>query len=116
MSAFFATIQTSFRRQLTYRAANLSGLAINLMFGFFRASVPSPLLLGAEITHREGSTVVYSFERQKASASKLINKLSENYRITDLEVRDQPIEDTIREIYENHLLYNHPYDKKNPSP
>jgi ABC-2 type transport system permease protein len=39
MKAFFATIQISFRRQLTYRAANLSGLFTNLMFGFFRAAV-----------------------------------------------------------------------------
>jgi len=39
MNAFFATIHTSFRRQLTYRAANLSGLFTNLMFGFFRAAV-----------------------------------------------------------------------------
>ena len=39
MSAFLATIRTSFRRQLTYRAANLSGLLTNLMFGFFRAAV-----------------------------------------------------------------------------
>jgi len=39
MKAFLATIRISFRRQLTYRAANLSGLATNLMFGFFRASV-----------------------------------------------------------------------------
>ena len=39
MKAFLATIRTSFRRQLTYRAANLSGLATNLMFGFFRAAV-----------------------------------------------------------------------------
>lgn len=39
MNAFLATVRISFRRQLTYRAANLSGLATNLMFGFFRASV-----------------------------------------------------------------------------
>jgi ABC-2 type transport system permease protein len=39
MNAFYATIRTSFRRQLTYRAANLAGLATNLMFGFFRAAV-----------------------------------------------------------------------------
>lgn len=39
MNAFLATIKTSFRRQLTYRAANLSGLFTNLMFGFFRAAV-----------------------------------------------------------------------------
>lgn len=39
MNALLATIRTSFKRQLTYRAANLSGLATNLMFGFFRAAV-----------------------------------------------------------------------------
>jgi len=39
MNSFKATVRTSFRRQLTYRAANLSGLATNLMFGFFRAAV-----------------------------------------------------------------------------
>jgi ABC-2 type transport system permease protein len=39
MNAFLAIIKTSFRRQLTYRAANLSGLFTNLMFGFFRAAV-----------------------------------------------------------------------------
>ncbi len=39
MNAFLATIKVSFRRQLTYRAANLSGLFTNLMFGFFRAAV-----------------------------------------------------------------------------
>ena len=39
MNAFLATIRISFQRQLTYRAANLSGLATNLMFGFFRAAV-----------------------------------------------------------------------------
>ena len=39
MTVLFTTIRTSFRRQLTYRAANLSGLVTNLFFGFFRASV-----------------------------------------------------------------------------
>jgi len=39
MKPFLATIKISFRRQLTYRAANLSGLVTNLMFAFFRASV-----------------------------------------------------------------------------
>lgn len=39
MKPFLATIKISFRRQLTYRAANLSGLITNLMFAFFRASV-----------------------------------------------------------------------------
>lgn len=39
MNTFFAILRTSFRRQLAYRAANLSGLATNLMFGIFRAWV-----------------------------------------------------------------------------
>jgi ABC-2 type transport system permease protein len=46
MKALLATIRTSFRRQLTYRAANLSGLATNLMFGFFRAAVLIALYKG----------------------------------------------------------------------
>ena len=39
MNAFLAIVRISFRRQLTYRAANLSGLVTNLFFGFFRAAV-----------------------------------------------------------------------------
>ena len=38
-----------------------------------------------------------------------------DYRISDLEVQDQPIEDTIRQIYEGQLLYNHFYDKEDPA-
>jgi ABC-2 type transport system permease protein len=55
MKAFFATIRISFRRQLTYRAANLSGLATNLMFGFFRASVL--IVLYNEQTSVNGLTI-----------------------------------------------------------
>ena len=55
MKAFFATIRISFRRQLTYRAANLSGLATNLMFGFFRASVL--IALYAQQTSVNGLTI-----------------------------------------------------------
>ena len=39
MNAFLSIVRISFRRQLTYRAANLSGMATNLFFGFFRAAV-----------------------------------------------------------------------------
>jgi ABC-type uncharacterized transport system ATPase subunit len=69
----------------------------------------------AEILGRDGNKVIYSFERKRVSASKLINRLSAQYRIRDLEVQDQPIEDTIRRIYEEQLLYNHPYGKENSS-
>lgn len=46
MQSFLATIRISFRRQLTYRAANISGLLTNLMFGFFRAAVLTALYGG----------------------------------------------------------------------
>jgi len=79
----------------------------------FAEHYPDPLLEGAAIIHREGLKVTYTFNRSDVSASKLINLLSEEYRIRDLEVRDQPIEDTIREIYENQLLYNQTNEPEN---
>ena len=81
----------------------------------FAEDYPNPVLEGAVLTHQNGNKVVYSFERKAISASQLINRLSTQYRIKDLEVRDQPIEDTIRMIYEDQLLYNHSYDEENPS-
>ncbi len=39
MHLFYALIKLSFRRQLTYRTANLAGLATNFFFGLLRASV-----------------------------------------------------------------------------
>jgi len=72
----------------------------------FTEFYPQPLLANAAIIQRNGNKVVYSFEREVVSASNLINELSDHYRIKDLEVRDQPIEDTIRRIYEDRLLYN----------
>jgi ABC-2 type transport system ATP-binding protein len=81
----------------------------------FAEFYPNPALDDAEILGRDGNKVIYSFERKRVSASKLINRLSAQYRIRDLEVQDQPIEDTIRRIYEEQLLYNHPYGKENSS-
>lgn len=81
----------------------------------FAEFYPNPHLDDASIIQQVGNKVVYSFERNTISASKLINQLSEKYRIRDLEVRDQPIEDTIRRIYEEQLLYNHPNGKENSS-
>lgn len=71
----------------------------------FAEFYPQPKLNKADIIQRTGNNVVYSFTRQQVSASELINHLSQKYRIRDLEVSDQPIEDTIREIYEDKLLY-----------
>jgi len=72
----------------------------------FAEYYPEPILIGASIIQREGLNVIYSFYREDISASNLIHQLSEKYRISDLEVRDQPIEDVIRKIYEEQLLYN----------
>jgi ABC-2 type transport system ATP-binding protein len=74
----------------------------------FAIFYPDPALEDAAIIKRDGNQVLYSFERDRVSASQLISRLSSVYRISDLEVRDQPIEDTIREIYEGELLYNQP--------
>lgn len=81
----------------------------------FAEQYPTPNLSNAEIINKNGNKVTYSFMRQSVTASKLIHDLSEKYRIIDLEVHDQPIEDTIREIYEKQLLYNNNDGKKNPS-
>lgn len=81
----------------------------------FAEFYPDVRLQDAEVVKKDGNQVVFSFERKSISASKLINRLSAEYRIADLEVQNQPIEDTIRQIYEGQLLYNHPYDKEDPA-
>ena len=59
---------------------------------------------GAEIVRQEGNRITFQFTNQDISASKLINQLSAQYRIGDLEVREPDIETTIRRIYEGRLL------------
>lgn len=59
---------------------------------------------GAEITAHDGRWVTYSFERGLITASELIGRLSNRYRLRDLEVREPAIETTIRRIYEERLL------------
>ncbi len=81
----------------------------------FAEHYPDIHLQDADVVKIDGNQVVFSFERKAISASKLINRLSANYRISDLEVQNQPIEDTIRQIYEGQLLYNHPYDTEDPA-
>lgn len=72
----------------------------------FSVPYPDPQVEGAELTSSEGLHAVYHFEREQASASDLIIRLSTRYRIQDLRVREPDIEDTIRRIYEQRLLYN----------
>jgi len=59
---------------------------------------------GAEIVRQEGNRITFQFTNQDISASKLLNQLSAQYRIRDLEVREPDIETTIRRIYEGLLL------------
>ena len=59
---------------------------------------------GAHVTEHVGTRVTYHFERGAVTASELIGRLSNRFRIRDLEVREPDIEDTIRRIYEEQLL------------
>lgn len=53
---------------------------------------------------RTDGQVIYTFERGQATASELISRLSQRFRIRDLSVREPEIEETIRRIYEEKLL------------
>jgi ABC-2 type transport system ATP-binding protein len=86
--------------------------ALNERFGGKRTLVvefsedyPNAAVEGAEISSRDRYRVSYQFERDVASASDLIMRLSARYRIRDLEVREPEIEDTVRRIYEERLLH-----------
>ncbi len=70
----------------------------------FAEEYPDVSVEGAEIGMRAGSRVTYLFERGQLTASELIGRLSDRYRILDLEVREPDIEATIRRIYEERLL------------
>ncbi|MBX3011069.1 MAG: ATP-binding cassette domain-containing protein [Caldilineaceae bacterium] len=59
---------------------------------------------GAEVTTHQNQRVTYQFARQELTASELIGRLSQRYRIRDLSVREPEIEATIRRIYEERLL------------
>jgi ABC-2 type transport system ATP-binding protein len=59
---------------------------------------------GATVVARDGLRATYAFERERGSASELIERLSQRYRIRDLSVREPEIEATIRRIYEERLL------------
>lgn len=59
---------------------------------------------GAKVTAQDGTRVTFEFERSQVTASELINRLSQVYRIQDLEVREPDIETTVRRIYEEKLL------------
>ena len=60
----------------------------------------------AVVIEQDGLRATYQFERNAITASALIGRLSAQYRIRDLSVREPDIEATIRRIYEERLLEN----------
>jgi len=61
-------------------------------------------IAGAEIRSTEGLRATYQLDRAALSASELIRRLTERFRIVDLSVREPDIEATVRRIYEERLL------------
>ncbi len=59
---------------------------------------------GATVIEHHDSRATYQFEREAISASELIGRISNRYRVQDLAVREPDIEATIRRIYEERLL------------
>ena len=70
----------------------------------FAEFYPEPQVDGAQIMDQNDRRVRYAFERDVATASELIGRLSQRYRIQDLQVLEPELEETIRRIYENKLL------------
>ena len=74
----------------------------------FTEHYPQILVEGATLLSRNGMQATFQFDRQSITASELIGRLSQQYRIRDLQVLEPDIEETVRNIYEQRLLYeNH---------
>ncbi|MCP4541274.1 MAG: ATP-binding cassette domain-containing protein [Chloroflexi bacterium] len=73
---------------------------------YFAQEHESVAVDGAQIVERDGTRVTYQFQRGDITASELIGRLSDNYRIRDLQVREPEVEETVRRIYEERLLEN----------
>ena len=67
-------------------------------------SYPTLSIEGAELVEYEGVRATFQFDRGSVSASELIGRISAQYRIQDLSVREPEIESTIRRIYQERLL------------
>jgi len=70
----------------------------------FGEEYPEIRVSDARVVERDGLRVTFQFERGTITASELIGRISSQYRILDLEVREPDIEDTVRHIYEDRLL------------
>ena len=65
----------------------------------------APRLPGLSEPRREGAQVFYSFDPKTHSAAQILAMLNEEQTILDVEVRRAGLEDTIRRIYEQQLLF-----------
>lgn len=70
----------------------------------FAETYAEAAVAGAELLAFDGARATYQFRRQELSASELIGRVSQQYHIRDLSVREPDIETTIRRIYEERLL------------
>lgn len=73
---------------------------------YFAQEYESVAVDGAQVVERDKTRATYQFERGTITASELIGRLSANYRIRDLQVREPEIAETVRRIYEERLLEN----------
>jgi ABC-2 type transport system ATP-binding protein len=65
---------------------------------------PTLSVEGAELVEYDGVRATFQFDRATVTASELIGRISAQYRIQDLSVREPEIESTIRRIYQERLL------------
>jgi ABC-2 type transport system ATP-binding protein len=70
----------------------------------FAEQYPDLKVEDAEVIERDGNRAILAFTRDKVTASELIQRISQNYRIRDLSVKEPEIENTVRRIYEEKLL------------
>jgi ABC-2 type transport system ATP-binding protein len=87
--------------ELTTRFGGERELVVDFAEGYQDVNVD-----GARVVERDGRRVTYRFSRGEVSASELIARISGQYRVRDLSVRDPEIEETVRRIYEERLLDN----------
>ncbi len=60
-------------------------------------------LPGADLRYRDGRRVFYRFDTNAVSASQLIQRLTERYRVADIAVREAEIEEIVGRIYQGGL-------------
>ncbi len=58
----------------------------------------------ADLIGRQNNRAFYRFDRSKISASELIGHIAARYRVRDLGIQEQEIEEIVRKVYEGDLL------------